>query len=98
MEKSFDYYKKSYEENYASARESLAHYYYFGIGTDEDYLESFKLLSNFSDSLSTFGKDLLAKHYLLGRGTPQDINKGVALLEKSMKEGDIASTGSQSII
>jgi len=91
LKKSFEYYKKSYEENYVSARESLAQIYYFGVGTSKNYLESYKLLSTFSNSLSTFGRDLLAKHYLLGRGTNQDINKGVALLEKNIEEGYYAS-------
>ena len=76
----------------------MAQYYYYGIGTDKNYLESYKLLSKFNDSLSTFGKDLLARHYLLGRGTDQDINKGVALLEKNMEEGDIASTQALNIL
>ncbi len=98
LEKSFYYYKKSYEENYAYARETLANYYYYGIGTNKNYNESFKLLSNFSDSLSAFGKELLAKHFLLGRGTTQDINKGVALLEKNMEDGDIASTQTLNVL
>lgn len=92
LQKSLDYFKKSYEENYVYAREPLAQIYYFGIGTNKNYTESFKLLSNFSNSLSSFGKDLLAKHYLLGRGTSQDINKGVALLEESIEEGYFASS------
>ena len=91
FQKLFDYQKKSYDENYVSAREGLAQLYYYGVGTSKNYLESYKLLSAFSDSLSTFGRDLLAKHYLLGRGTTQDINKGVALLEKNIEEGDYAS-------
>ena len=91
FQKLFDYQKKSYDENYVSAREGLAQLYYYGVGTSKNYLESYKLLSAFSDSLSTFARDLLARHYLFGRGTTQDINKGVALLEKNIEEGYYAS-------
>lgn len=81
---SFEYYEKSYDQNYSDSRISLAQYYYFGIGTEINYNKSFELLSAFESTLDDFGKNLLAKHYLLGRGTKQDIEKGVTLLEETI--------------
>ena len=86
--KSFEYFKKAYEEqNYAYGRSSLAKHYYFGLGTEINYQKSFDLLSAFESTLDDFGRSLLAKHYLLGRGTEKNISRGVKLLEQNIDNG-----------
>lgn len=86
--KSFEYFKKAYEDqNYAYGRSSLAQHYYFGLGTEIDYQKSFDLLSTFESTLDDFGRSLLAKHYLLGRGTKKNISRGVKLLEQNIDNG-----------
>ena len=69
----------------------LAHKYYYGHGTDINYDRSFALLEQiFSiegfENMIDGELELLAYHYLFGRGVSQNINKGAEIFDYLVKD------------
>lgn len=89
FEKSYDYLSKSYHQlENSNALSELVRVTYYGIGTNQNYIESFKLLEKYDLSeLTNYQKLMLAEHYIRGVGTKQDIDYGVSILESLDKDG-----------
>ena len=94
FEKSYHYLKKSYFEleNFDALSE-LVRVTYYGIGTIQNYIESFRLLDEYDLSeLTNYQKYMLAEHYIRGVGTKQNIDYGVSILESLDKDGYSSAT------
>ena len=86
LKKAFYYAELAYEQNYFDPID-LADAYYYGLGVGKNYTKSFDLLSRYEKSLDEFGLALLAEHYILGRGTEQDVERGAKIYEDLIASG-----------
>ena len=88
-EKAYEYiYKSFHEHGNFDALGEIVKFTYYGIGTEINYDESFRLLSRYNTSeLDNFQKSVLAEHYIRGVGTKQNIQLGVSILESLSQEG-----------
>ncbi len=84
--KAFDYAELAYDQNYFDPVD-IADAYYYGLGVEVDHDKSFELLNRYQDSIEEYGLFLLANHYFLGRGTTQDIPKGIKIYQELIDNG-----------
>ena len=82
----YEWFKKSAEQNYATAFANLGQMYHKGLGVEQDINKAILYYKNGADNNNSFCKIKLGCVYILGKGVEKDFNKAFKLFSSASND------------